>query len=350
MPSRRRHGFTLIELLVVIAIIAVLIALLLPAVQKVREAAARVGCTNNLHQIGLAMHQHANSAGFFPAAYTAPGLNPGWGWGTTLLPYLEQSNLAQRLGADRGGVFGGGAALSAPAPGDGTQAVLRVYRCPSDAGPDLDPNRDSFPTSNYRAVDGPDATAGYTAGMDPGGVMYQNSRTRIDGGVPDGLSNTVLVGEAPYEPTGEQSCIWPGMTGLGPRGSFGVRIWTGDVMWGMVPNAQRPIPGFGSRHGGGTNFLFGDGSVRLVPRNTDPAVLRAIAGRQDGSVVPLDFSRGGLAGGTARTRGGAHQVRNPAAGTTIRRVNGFVAARLPWWPDGRAVHRPAAAPRAARPP
>src|SRR5207247_4439314 len=116
-PARR--GLTLVELLVVVAIIALLIGLLLPAVQKVRAAAARTRCSNNLHQMGLAMHGFHDTWGYFPPSFAKPS---NWGWGVWLLPFVEQDGLYRAITPD-------GTSLSL---GPNTTLKLRGYRCPPD--------------------------------------------------------------------------------------------------------------------------------------------------------------------------------------------------------------------------
>jgi prepilin-type N-terminal cleavage/methylation domain-containing protein/prepilin-type processing-associated H-X9-DG protein len=283
--SSRRSGFTLIELLVVIAIIAVLIGLLLPAVQKVRESAARAQCQNNLKQLGLAAHNFAGVRGYFPSAYTAPNFDPGWGWGAALLPFAEQNPVYNAAGvATR--LFGNGANPAMPDPT--TQIELALFRCPSDTGPPLNPLRLSHAMANYRAVAGPITYPSFSADLDMGGVMYQNSRTRIVH-ITDGTSNTLLLGECMYdEVSGKKAAIWPGMTGV-QAGT----VYISDVMW-WVDNDTAKINGpapqaFSSRHPGGASFAFCDGSVRFFFESGDVNTLRWLAGRNDGVIVSPDF-------------------------------------------------------------
>jgi prepilin-type N-terminal cleavage/methylation domain-containing protein len=254
--SPRRSGFTLIELLVVIAIIAILIGLLLPAVQKVREAAARLKCANNFKQIGLAMHSYNDSYNYLPAGWvttTAIQPSPGWSWGTLIMPFLEQGNLYKQLNPD---VTTPGAPPG-PTAANGLQSSLSVYRCPSDGGQPINTLFQSYATSNYvcnREVLGPD-------------VNNQPKPMSIQG-ISDGSSNTILVGEREY--VKNVGAVWvrsssssasfegrPGGSGgisLNPQPAAGATYNTGS--------AQRLA--FSSQHTGGCLFLLGDGSVKLV--------------------------------------------------------------------------------------
>ncbi len=143
-PSRRRRGFTLIELLVVIAIISILIGLLIPAVQKVRESAARMSCANKLKQIGLGLHSYHDANNWFPPGYidgnpagpSTPDndVGPGWGWAALILPYLEQNNVYRQINFNVGVGLGVNAQIS--------QQPLSIYQCPSD------PNQQAFAVYN----------------------------------------------------------------------------------------------------------------------------------------------------------------------------------------------------------
>jgi hypothetical protein len=276
---------------VVIAIIAILIGLLLPAVQKVRVAAARMTCGNNLKQIGLALHYYHDVNNKLPAAYRANGLVSGWGWGTGILPYLEQSALSEKLAAGLS-LWGGWQAV--PSAADGSQTPLKVFRCPSDNGPVLNPFRSNFPTSNYKAVCGVIDTGSYTPGHDYGGLMYQNSAITFSAATAaDGLSNTLMVGESAFDPTGRVGGIWNGMTGFYTVSSVGTFVWISDVMYplaaGTPGNPINTDRGFASPHTQVTNFLVGDGSVRGISNlsQVDWVTKRRLGVRNDGEPVVL---------------------------------------------------------------
>ena len=292
MPTLRR-GFTLIEILVVIAIIAVLIGLLLPAVQKVREAAARVKCQNNLKQIGLALHLYHDAHEVLPPGYRdplpPPQFGPGWGWAAFLLPSLEQGNLYRELGVETQNL-GNGANPVLPTPL--TQTALGVFTCPSDAGPAVNPNYDNHGRSDYRGVGGGRQPMVPIAGgmgladiLGPlDGIFWRNSRVRF-GDVTDGLSNTLMVGETALDPGRDK---WGGIWVGAVRRDAAV-MWVSGVYWLVETDTLRINGtdkwGFGSQHPAGANFVAVDGSVHFIRDDMDPAVVALLCSRNDGQAI-----------------------------------------------------------------
>lgn len=302
-----RRGFTLVELLVVIAIIGVLIALLLPAVQQAREAARRMQCTNNLKQLGLALHNHHDTYGSFPSGVVG---GQSWSFGTMLLPFLEQSALQDQLKSASGGTNGQWGNF---APGNATilaltQTQLEAFRCPSDTGPDLNDKRQPDPgplgTSNYIGIIGSLADTlvdgKYTKGN---GVLYLDSHHGFND-IVDGTSNTLAMSERDYR--FHDAANWAATTRLGTPAGYGNREYTLGRAGHNTSSNQRDINGtnrncIGSEHPGGALALFCDGSVHFLPetlstssgQNADPTnpnymwkgVLDRLAARDDGTPV-----------------------------------------------------------------
>ncbi len=268
--ARSRQAFTLIELLVVIAIIAILIALLVPAVQKVRTAAARTQCQNNCKQIGLAMTNYHDVFHHLPCLGNAD-VNNAWGWAVAILPYIEQGPLFQALGSPN--IYLPAPSQMPNAPTPLLQSAIPTYLCPADpVGDTINVNFNSYGKSNYIACQGV--------------INFVVPATHFDKtrftDILDGTSNTFLAGER--DSVIGIAAIWPGLRLTG--GSIGGAArerpnvpYLGNrgaaCCGGEQPQPPDPCRrgGFSSGHAGGVNFVFCDGSVRFILDSieTDPA-------------------------------------------------------------------------------
>ncbi|MCI0681422.1 MAG: DUF1559 domain-containing protein [Gemmataceae bacterium] len=337
----KRAAFTLIELLVVIAIIAILIALLVPAVQKVRAAAARVQCGNNLKQIAMAAHLYHNSNKTFPPGLTTYKDKPFWGWhGNTvfsyLLPYIEQTAISSKWDYSHASIKS--AIKNCRDPNNFTESkdalsaqAIPIYICPADSVPQNPTRLDWsdwgystgwFGITSYVGNGGTYSTYFRDPGMQANGMFFMtgpdskpesfqvflqpNMTPANITAVTDGTSNTLLFGERFHEdPVFDQLLHFQAATKYSryPIAKWGAWGWTGGgngtthVLASsrvrinyMVPQGSTAsfatvnirMSAFGSGHPSGANFAFADGSVRFVTDSINIIVFRNISTRAGG--------------------------------------------------------------------
>jgi prepilin-type N-terminal cleavage/methylation domain-containing protein/prepilin-type processing-associated H-X9-DG protein len=294
--TRKRHAFTLIELLVVIAIIAILIGLLVPAVQKVRESAARAQCQNNLHQIGVAIHGYHDNNKRIPYL-RGPGDttdDSGHTWAVLILPHLEQENLSAGWLIPGTGRFNGYCFVSAATQ----QAVVPTYFCPSRR-----PNRLSVGVgggnNNDELDNAPGACGDYAAcsGNDPNavndnweqanGAIITEAAKLTFARIKDGLSNTIFVGEKHINVNSFSTSTYD--TSIYNSDSYSSCQRIAGPGYPLAKSMSDPDALiFGGPHTGVVNFLFGDGSVRAVNVGVDTTTLGRLAQRNDG--LPVDLN------------------------------------------------------------
>ncbi len=327
----KRRGFTLIELLVVIAIIAILIGMLIPAVQKVREAAARMSCQNNLKQIALANANFESSNQRFPSGFndvvkngsnggdmfttnqiitkgqaplTEPDPGKYYGWTTALLPYMEQGNTYNAMASLSNNFTSTSrqyAYTNSPtAPG---AQVISILRCPAEPWSQTTTtyttggNSYTFGLTSYGAVQGTQDDYYGDVKYPFDGVFYPNSTTTI-AGVTDGLSNTIFFAERTYtypNPSAQAAIRAAGIGGLAwcTFNSMEDIILSSNVPINYsgcldAPFCDDRISAMWSQHSGGGNVAFGDGSVHFLTltSNSQLPILQELTTRASGNVVP----------------------------------------------------------------
>jgi prepilin-type N-terminal cleavage/methylation domain-containing protein len=305
--SHQNRGFTLVELLVVIAIIGILIGMLLPAVQQVREAARRIQCANNVRQVGLALMNYESAHMHLPSGWTTvsdfqPLEEPGWGWSAELLPFVEQNNIFKQIDLN--------VSIDAAAHHDVIQLRIPVYMCPSDPAEEVQ-NMDVHLEDDDHDDDDHDHMLAYIHGDDeddhsheelfasrsnysgmfgsgslddfPGrgnGAFFANSELPL-AEFRDGLSNTIIVAERTNE--------------HGPISWIGMVPELEEAAARIVGAADHPLSDdhghledFGSNHPGGINVVLGDGSTHFINEDISFNVYQNLATRAGGEFVTIE--------------------------------------------------------------
>jgi prepilin-type N-terminal cleavage/methylation domain-containing protein len=322
--SLGRGGFTLVELLVVIAIIGILVALLLPAVQAAREAARRSSCSNNLKQLGIALHTYHDTFGALPIG-AFDDEEDNFGWRVSLLPQMEQSPIYEGLrNAGMWLQIKGG--VNKPPPGQTdtsvdtwqvqtqfaqgafsgyTKTVLPTFICPSTVLPPTD--NDGFGAASYCGNVGnafPAYDASYKGSQQTGVFTIANdNRTSFAvtlAGITDGTSNTLAIGEVSESANASQSVtnshafpVWAGGQNNGvswnndKTAGATIRIADSNFPINMSKTLSDSDLAFGSKHPGGAQFTLCDGSTRFITQNVDGVTYARVGNRQDGNPVEM---------------------------------------------------------------
>ncbi len=283
-PRNQIAAFTLVELLVVIAIIGILVGLLLPAVQAAREAARRCSCSNNLVQLGLAVHHYEFNAEQLPSGVTSPEgpiryeeIGQHVSWIVPVLPYIEQSNAFKKFDLEAGAY--------APVNGPVRSESISILTCPSSPYSEALHNDKKFATSHYAGCHN-DSEAPIDESNN--GVLFLNSRLRLSK-VLDGLSQTILLGEMADT---NESLGWVSGTRSTLRNTSVIndpkifdRVTRGEPNPTTEPAGSLQVGGFSSFHTGGAQFVLADGSSRFLSQSIDPQLYKKLGNRADGELL-----------------------------------------------------------------